>query len=196
MEGKIMSEYHLELRRKLFHLTLGSAIAFAVYLLKPIYGNFVLIPLVSGIVVMFVIPRALPDLRVSNHLLYHFERQKDIENFPYKGAIHYGAGVFFPILLLDVKTACAIIMVLSVGDAFSTLIGKFHGKMRIHQFAHKSVEGTIAFVVSSFVAALIFVNLGTAVMFALIGAAVELLSPWDDNFTVPVALTTVAIVLP
>jgi len=191
-----MSERGLELRRKLFHLILGSCIAFTVYFLKPLYGNLVLVPLVLGVVVLLIIPKIKPENKVSNRLLYHFERRKDIENFPFKGAIHYGIGVFFPILLLDVKTACAIVIVLSVGDAFSTLIGKFHGKTIIHQLGFKSIEGSIAFTVSSFLAALIFVDWTTAVKLACVGALVELLSPWDDNFTVPVALTGFVIALP
>ncbi|MCX6695334.1 MAG: hypothetical protein NTU61_03475 [Candidatus Altiarchaeota archaeon] len=190
-----MSDYRLELRRKLFHLILGSSIAFAVYYLKPVYGNLVLIPLVLGVFVMLLIPRVHPKSRVSNHMLYKFERKKDIENFPFKGAIHYGIGVFFPILLLDVKTACMIIMVLSVGDAFSTLIGKFHGRYRIHQLGFKSIEGTMAFMIFSIPAAMIFVDWTLAVKFGLIGAFVELLSPWDDNFTVPAVLTVTAILL-
>jgi len=191
-----MSELGLELRRKGFHLILGSCIAFGVYFLKPHYGNLVLIPLALGVIVMLLIPRIRPGNRVSNRLLYHFERQKDIENFPYKGAIHYGVGVFFPILFLDVKTACGIVMVLSVGDAFSTLIGKFHGRVKIHRLAFKSLEGSLAFLVSGFLSALIFVDVAAAVKFALVGAIVELVSPWDDNFTVPVALTALAKVLP
>ena len=190
-----IKEKELELRRKLFHLILGSCIAFAVYLLKPVYGNLVLVPLVLGVVVMLLIPRVMPKNKVAGQLMYHFERRKDIETFPFKGAIHYGIGVFFPILLLDVKTACAIVLVLSVGDAFSTLIGKFHGKTRIHQMGFKSVEGSLAFLVSAFVVALVFVDYATAIKFAVVGMIVELFSPWDDNFTVPVSLTVLSIVL-
>ena len=190
-----MSDYTLELRRKGFHLILGSCIAFAVYNLKPVYGNLVLIPLLLGVLVMLLIPRIMPENRVSNKLLYHFERQEDIDNFPYKGAIHYGAGVFFPILLLDVKIACAIILVLSVGDALSTLIGKFHGRIRIHPVAHKTIEGTLAFILFGFLAALIFVDFKIAAVLAVAGSFIELASPWDDNFTVPVVLTMLAILL-
>ena len=191
-----MSEKALEWRRKLFHLVLGSCISAAVYFLKPIYGNLVILPLLLGVLVMLLIPRIRPNNRFSNKLLYHFERKKDIENFPFKGAIHYGVGVTFPILLLDLNQACAVIIVLSVGDALSTLIGKFHGKMRIHQFGFKSIEGAMAFVMSAFLAALFFVDTRTAVKLAVVGAIVELLSPWDDNFTVPVVLTALLIFLP
>jgi dolichol kinase len=87
-------------------------------------------------------------------------------------------------------------MVLSVGDAFSTLIGKFHGRTKFHRLGFKSVEGSLAFVVSAFLTSMIFVDQFTAAKLASVGAVVELISPWDVNFTVPVALTILTILLP
>jgi len=191
-----MPEKALEVRRQLFHLVLGSLIAIAVWILKPVYGNLILIPLAIAIVLLYAIPKIKPDLKVSNHLLTRFERKKDVESFPYKGAIHYGIGIFFPIWLLEVNLACVIILILSVGDAMSTLVGKFYGR---HRIGEKSIEGTLAFTVSGFIACLLFLKIAgrmdlarTALELTLLGAFIEMVSKIDDNLAVPMTLAIMA----
>lgn len=185
----------LEVKRQLFHLLLGSAIALAVWLLKPAYGNFILIPLVAAVLLLLAAPKLAPKLGASNHLLTHFERKKDAKTFPYKGAIFYGVGIFFPIVLLPVELACIVVLILSVGDAASTLVGKFHGRVRIWD---KTLEGSMAFVLFSFMASILFLKLSGRMdlikeVFVLnvIGALVEIQSMVDDNLAVPLALTIV-----
>jgi len=161
---------------------------------RPIVGPILTtIPLIIALVSMLLIPRIHHDIKIANYLLYHFERNENIVNFPFKGAFWYGLGIIFPILLIHpIEVTCAIIMVISVGDAFSTLIGKFHGKYKIGE---KTIEGFIAFVISSFLGAAIFVNVYMAAIFALIGGLIELfLTIFDDNFLVPTVLTLIYLI--
>lgn len=185
----------LEVRRQLFHLVLGSAIALAVWFLKPLFGSLILLPLAAAVVILLLLPKLAPKLHASNHLLRHFERRRDIKRFPYKGAVFYGIGIFFPILLLQVELACLIIVILSVGDAMSTLVGKFHGKMKV---GDKTLEGTLAFFVFGVLGCLLFLTLigrmdlaKTALGLTLAGALVELQSMVDDNLAVPLVLSVV-----
>lgn len=181
------SDFVFELKRQMVHLLLGLSIAFTVYFFYPVYGNFILLPLVLAILIMIILPRIVSDLRVTNHLLYHFERDHDIVNFPFKGAIWYGIGIIAPILFVsNLNMACAIIAILSVGDSTSTLIGKFLGKSRI---GHKSLEGFMSFFVFGFIAAMLFVSWQRAVLFAFLGAVIEFFTFLDDNFLVPFGLT-------
>lgn len=197
---KVDSDKVLEIKRQLVHLLLGLSIAGVVFLLEPIYGKLIILPLLSVVVILFILPAVGAELKIHNHLLFHFERPKDIEHFPFRGAILYGLGVTPPILLLDINTACAIIAVLSVGDSTSTLLGKFYGK---HRIGHKSVEGTVSFMFFSFFGALLFLpdNPLLAFTFAVLGGFIELSNVnkdhlfMDDNLLIPIGLTVVALLI-
>jgi dolichol kinase len=192
----MVSEQTLEVRRQFFHMILGSCIGIAVYFLKPMYGNLILVPLVAALAILFFTSNFGREIVVSRHLIMHFEREKDAKKFPFKGAIHYGVGIFFPILLLSTEKACMIIFILSVGDAMSTLIGKFYGS---HRIGDKSIEGFIAFVLSSFIACAVFIILigrpdlvGLAGLLCVVGAFVEFQGFIDDNLMVPLVLAIMA----
>lgn len=177
-------EFTLELKRQLAHLFLGLAIAYVVYHIK---SNLILIPLAVTLFLLYIIPKTTPNLKISNHLLYHFERDHDKINFPFKGPIWYGIGIMPPILFLPIDVACAVIAILSVGDSTSTLIGKFLGRVRIGE---KSLEGFLAFLIFSLPAALLFIsNWQLALTLALSGAIIEFFTFMDDNFLIPAGLT-------
>ena len=182
-----------ELKRQAFHFLLGTTIAAAVYFLKPAYGTLVAVPILLGVAVMLVIPKIRIQLHLSEKLLYHFEREQDKKTFPYKGAILFGLGVTPPILFLPTALAAATIITLSVGDSFSTIIGKTYGK---HKIGRKSVEGAIGFAVTAFLAANLFTNPTAAARLALIGAIIELDHKIDDNISIPWGLTILYYLIP
>ena len=189
------AEFIFELKRKMFHFLLGTAIAYILYLLYPTYGNLLLVPLIISVLVMWMTPCLPVDHIISRHLLYHFERERDKKEFPYKGAIFFGIGIIPPIVLLPIDAAtgrpllaCAVIAVLAGGDAFATLVGKFYGKYRIR---HKSVEGFVAFVIFSYMMATLFVDLKTALFLAVAGGIIEFFNTIDDNLAIPIGLTIV-----
>lgn len=192
------TSYFFEVKRQLVHLIVGVCITFGVYVLEPLVGKVIVLPLMLSVVVMLVLPRIGGELKVHNHLLVHFERPKDIRSLPYRGAIFYCLGITPAILLLDINTACAIIAILSIGDSTSTIVGRKYGR---HRIGHKSIEGSIAFVFSSFFGALFFLpdDLIKAAVFALLGGLTELSNIrhdhllLDDNLLVPIALTLVAL---
>jgi len=186
------SELKLEVKRQLFHLCLGSVIAIIVWHLKPIYDWLLVIPLIIAIIVMLLQPKH----EISEKLLNHFERKSAM---PFKGAIWYGIGIIFPILLLSREFSSLVILILSVGDAFSTLVGKFCGK---HRMGDKSIEGSLAFVLFSIITCSIFLYfIGRTDLFlkisilSVIGALIEIQSFIDDNFAVPVGLVVVVRIL-
>ncbi len=184
-----MSEERLEFKRQTVHLLNGCLIATAVYVLKPIYGLWILAPVVTAIGLLHAVPKIKPDLRIANHLMYHFERKKDIERFPFKGAIFYGLGIIFPITLLETKYAVAVILILSVGDSVSNLVGRTYGRIRI---LDKSLEGTLAFFLGAWLAASVVVDPTHALIMAAVASVIELFSFWDDNVTIPAGLSLLA----
>jgi len=183
-------DLELEIKRNLFHLFLGAGIAVSVWLSKPLFDWMTAIPFIVASVVMLILPgiKIKEIQEIISNIFYKFERKKDIERFPFKGAIWFAVGITIPILFIpSVNVVCAIIMVLAVGDSLSTLVGRFYGK---HPIGSKSVEGTTAFIISGFAGALIFVNDPLlALALAFIGAAVELITILDDNLLIPLFLT-------
>ena len=192
-------EFVFEFKRKMFHYVLGTVIAYAVYFLYPTYKNLVLAPLIIAIAILWIIP-CIPSERrwISNHLLYHFEREKDKKEFPFKGAIYFGLGIIPPIVLLPSdafgtpRLACAVIAILAGGDAFSTLVGKFYGRFRI---GHKSIEGFIAFIIFSDMMANFVVDPKTALALSVAGAIIEFVNTIDDNLAIPWGLTVVILLI-
>jgi dolichol kinase len=183
-----MEDSHLEFKRQMVHLFNGTAIALAVYHLKPLYGLWILLPLFIAIFLLHAMPKIKPELKIMNHIMYHFERKKDIESFPFKGAIFYCYGIIFPIAFLPTDYAAASIVVLSVGDSFSNLVGRKYGRMKVGE---KSIEGSLGFLIPSTVAASFFIDPLHAFVFSLVGAIIELFSFWDDNIIIPATLTLV-----
>ena len=77
----------LEFKRQMVHLLNGSFITVLVYFLKPVYGLWILVPLIVALFLLHAVPKLKPDLKIANHLMYHFERRKDIQrllNFCWK----------------------------------------------------------------------------------------------------------------
>ncbi|VVB51127.1 Uncharacterised protein [uncultured archaeon] len=188
MKASNAEELRLEVKRKIFHLVGGVAITFSVYLLKPIWGRWIAVPMIAAILFILTLKRVETWRPMHDFLLRHFEREKDKETFPYKGALMYGIGVLAPMLLLPVNEACAVMMVLSVGDGMATLVGKTCGTRRI---ANKSAEGTFAFIVFAAATAMFFVPLREAAALAFAGAIVEFYVFYDDNVSIPWILTAI-----
>lgn len=184
-----------ELRRQTFHFMLGTSIAVAIYLLYPIIGQLLLIPLIFAIIFMLLFPYISFDLTISHHILFHLEREHDKLHFPFKGAITFGMGILLPVIMLppdpvtgEPLLACATIAILAAGDSISTMVGKFHGKIRI---GLKSLEGFLAFVLGAtvFTALMGFASWETALVLSVAGAIIEFIIPLDDNIGIPVGLT-------
>ncbi|MFC2163065.1 hypothetical protein ACFLRF_05230 [Candidatus Altiarchaeota archaeon] len=180
------SELAFELKRQSIHMIGGITISLLTFLLKPIFGRLVVIPLITGILVFLAVPKILPKAWISQHLLYHFERKKDIESFPYKGAIYFGVGIITPLLFLPTLPACAIIIILAVGDAFSTVGGKFFGR---YHLKGKTIEGFVSFVGTGFIASLVYVDHVLGFTLAFIGGIIELMPRIDDNISIPIVLS-------
>ncbi len=87
---------------------------------------------------------------------------------------------FFP---LDI--ALASIVILSVGDAVSHIVGKLLSR-RTYRYI-KSIEGTVAGAMCAFVGALLFVDVGLALWGSVIAMLIETINiRIDDNLFLPV----------
>ncbi|MEN3028285.1 MAG: phosphatidate cytidylyltransferase [Aquificaceae bacterium] len=171
----------LETKRKMFHL-------FALLLwLLPLY----LLPfwLVFFLFTLVLLLNLLTLLRVGNHrlglyyrLVYGLERERNYSR-PGIQALWANLGLFMSFIVFGREPAMVAVVVLAVGDAFASVVGIRYGRRRI---GNRSLEGTFAFFLSTFLVLLPFLGFWKAFLVCFFSALVELIPlRLDDNFTVP-----------
>jgi len=120
---------------------------------------------------------------------------------PFIGAFwfYFAFGITF--MAFPISIACAACAMLAVADCLSTLGGRLIGKHRI--VGNKTIEGSLVFLVSAFLMALIFINpvlalIGSATaMFAELVPGISLFrksSIVDDNLLIPL-IASVALLI-
>jgi dolichol kinase len=116
-----------------------------------------------------------------------------------KAPLYFAAGILASLLVFPAPFNYAAIAVVTLGDGFSSVIGKMYGKNKIPYTGGKTVEGTATGLACAFVGAALFVSPTTALIAAGVGMAVELLPlRISDNLTVPLlsGLSVTAIGIP
>jgi HAD superfamily phosphoserine phosphatase-like hydrolase len=94
-------------------------------------------------------------------------------------------GVVLSLVLFPALVACVAIAILACADSMATIVGKFYGKIRIPYNHNKSLEGSLAFFITAFICALIYVPLKTALIVSLVSCIIESLPVEFDNISVP-----------
>lgn len=173
----------LELRRKLFHM--GSLLVLVIPILYfPFWLNFILF--FSGIILNLLL--TLKNEKVYNFFrpfIDLFEREENLKR-PGIQAFYALLGIFISYLLFGTKAAYGIV-VLAVGDGFSGLVGYYFGKRKLFYNRKKTLEGSIAFFLSSFFALLLITDVYKAFLISLVSAFIESLKlPFDDNLLIPI----------
>jgi dolichol kinase len=126
-------------------------------------------------------------------------REEEIDRYVLS-PLYFAAGVTLPLLiigtLLNLPTiAAASVIAFLIGDAFSTIGGKYLGRHHYPFNPRKTVEGSVIGFSMAFVVLLFFVSPVLALLSALIAALIELLPlPLDDNLAVPL-LTAIVLLL-
>jgi len=178
----------LEIKRKLFHLVFGFIIILLLYF--NILNLFIMILMLSCITLLSFLSMHF-NVPIFHIFLKHFDREKDILKFPARGALFFMLGSTLSILFFEKDIALAAIIILSVGDSVSSLVGINYGRTRGFFNSGKFLEGTVASIFCSFLVTLFFVNIFEAFLasfFAMVFESLEL-KIWklqiDDNFSIP-----------
>ncbi len=110
-----------------------------------------------------------------------------------KGFIYFflGLTLTFAFFGFNMAIANAAIIILVLGDASSTLVGKRLGKNKLPYHSHKTWQGSISFCLVGFLGAWTQLPLEIAFLGAASGAIIEAYTPLDDNITIPVLSGTV-----
>jgi len=124
-----------------------------------------------------------------------FEREKDMKHRPYFGAIMFMLSVGLTFLVFPEMAAVVGVLVVSISDSASTLVGVHLGETKLPHNNEKSLEGSSAFFLTSTLIALLFTTPLNSFLIALAGASVESLPLIDDNFSVPLTVALLFTIL-
>lgn len=183
----------LEVKRQLMHIFLGITIVLLINF-NIINTFFLFFILLIGIVFSLLSKKF--HIPVIYGFLKIFDREKDLEKFPGKGAVFYVLGVFIVILVFPKNIALASIMILALGDSASRLVGPY-GYLK-HPFHNtKFFEGVIAGAIAGFFGALFFVSWPLALLASSVSMIVEGIDleiknfKIDDNLLIPIVAATI-----
>lgn len=188
----------LEIRRQLLHIAIGfvtlSLIIFGV--LTPLI-LFLIIVLSAGLSILSKKYR----VPIVSWFLDNFEREKERERFPGKGFISFFVGILLAVKLFQPSIAYASIMVLTLGDSVSHMIGSHIGRIRNPLNGIKSVEGNLAGGLAGFMGAVLFVSPGLAIIGSFGAMIIEAIqikmneSIVDDNIIVPLVAGAIMVLM-
>jgi len=176
--------------RKFYHLFGGLGLLSIYYLLGRrdaliCYGFIVLAVLAIDITRLKVVAfKRFMQTRFSSFL-------RESEANKLTGTAPYVLGIGLTLFFYQTGIATAAILFLAFGDVMATTVGERYGRTKI--VGEKSLEGTLAFVVSAVLSG-VLLNLtviqlpcGLLLAGAMVAAGVELLPlPLNDNLVIPV----------
>ncbi|MBI4454038.1 hypothetical protein HY636_05330 [Candidatus Woesearchaeota archaeon] len=196
---------HFELRRNIFHLFYGLTYVLLIYFNIFHLIHLLVLLLIGTIIALASLKYKLPFI---SWFLEKFERP---DTFPGKGALTFLVGVIFAVALFDKSIALAAIAILTVGDSFSHIVGRFYGKIKNPLNSLRFLEGTLIGALCASFGAMLFVSPIKAFIASFIAMIVEavdiklLINGWakrwvfdvilDDNVIVPLVAGVVLSVL-
>ena len=178
----------LEIKRQIMHIIFGISIVFLLNY-NLINATYLFILFIFGLILSLISTKF--NIPVIHQFLRTFDREKDLEKFPGKGAIFYVLGAFISVLVFPKEIALASIMILALGDSVSRLIGPY-GYLKHHFHNEKFFEGVIAGAIAGFLGALYFISwlpalIASSVSMLIEGIDLEIKNfKIDDNLMIPV----------
>lgn len=188
---KPKNSYNFEIIRQALHILIGLFIILILFISTrlwmnngPIYIEFLIFVGLQILLLMINDFLLNKEKSIFNFLFTTFERKQFIPGY---GAFWYGMGILFCfIFLTDYKEITVTIIALSIGDAYSTIVGR-KGKIVNPLNKNKTIEGTLAFFVVTCLFSYPFIG-PLAILFSLFTAICEALPlKVDDNFLIPLA---------
>ena len=185
-----------ELRRQFFHYFFGCIIILSIGFLEitnSLIANMIILFIGYFLSVKIKEKKEIPIINnLIKKLLNYAGRQKE-KGIPGKGALTFFTGTLLAAILFHNNSLLVIgaIIPLVFGDSFSTVFGKLIGKIKIQD---KTLEGSIAGIIISFIYLSFLFPYSIALTAAAIGMSMEYL-PIEDNYTIPIATGFVLMLL-
>ncbi len=182
--------HKLEFRRQILHILYGFALLFLHYY-NFIDNKILLGMIIGGAITSLMVKRE--RLSPVKRFLSLFERDHHLEKFPGRGVLFFTIGSYLTLLLFEKNIAYAGIMILSVGDAVSNIVGRHFGKISTKLNPKKHIEGNIAGILISIpFAYYFFQNIYAVIAACFVGMFLEIPSirifgfEIDDNLLIPI----------
>lgn len=205
-----------EVKRQVFHCIVGVFFVALIYLgiieeigsrfpVSEIYFLPVLArPLLLLLIIMssFAFISRIYSSPIVAWILRNLERQGDRRKFPGKGAFFYVLGAFLVSLFLEKEVLAAAMIIVSIGDSISHIVGREFGRIRHPLSKSKKIEGHLAGGILSGLGASIFIFPPIAFVAAFVsmfiegvevGGRVDLLL--EDNLIIPIVSSIVIVLL-
>lgn len=173
-----------EIARKIIHL---SSIIIPIFLL--FYGREVTLLYLLPITIFFLV---LDILRIRsknfkslyNYFFISITRKKESKKLT--GASYVFLSSLIIIYFFPENIAAISLFIMVISDTVAAIFGRIYGTIKIR---NKTLEGSLAFFMSSFIIILfaIDINLYLAFISIIIATLTELYSPFDDNLSVPIS---------
>lgn len=182
--------HKLEFRRQILHVFYGFSLLF-LYHFHIIDDRILLGMIIGGAITSLMVKRE--KLSPIKKILSLFERDHHLQRFPGRGILFFTIGAYFTLILFEKEIAYAGIMILSVGDAVSNIVGRHFGKIRTKLNPEKNIEGNLAGILISIpFAYYFFPNLYAVIAASFVGMFLEIPAirifnfEIDDNLIIPV----------
>jgi dolichol kinase len=177
-----------ELFRKLIHI-----FGFSIPFISIIMG----IPFAASLIIVLVITYTVSEyFRLKGRSILAFttitriamrdDNGHESQSTLVKEPVYFAAGILAALLIFPAPFNYAAIAVVTLGDGFSSIIGRLYGRNKIPYSGGKTLEGTAAGLAFAFAGCLIFVSPPIALIAASIGMITELLQlRVSDNLSIP-----------
>lgn len=106
----------------------------------------------------------------------------------YLRAVLFVSSMALTWIIFPFHIASAAIIALCIGDSMSTIYGKHFGKTPIPYSKNKTIEGSIAMFMSTYVILFFLLGREIALLIALLATVVESLPRIDDNVSIPLVV--------
>lgn len=182
--------HKLEFRRQLLHILYGFALLF-LYEFNIIDNKILMGMIIGGAITSLMVKRE--KLSLVKRFLSLFERDHHLEKFPGRGVLFFTIGAYLALILFERNIAYAGILILSVGDAVSNVVGRQYGKISTKLNPSKHIEGNLAGILVAIpFAYYFFPNIYAVAAASFVGMFLEIPSirifgfEIDDNLIIPI----------
>ncbi len=177
--------------RKLIHISIIS-----ILLIEVVFGKHITLALISLVTIIFFISEILRTRKISFPIIQDItllcEEKKKLRKISME-PIYLALGIFILLFLFPQRSFYIGTIAVIVGDGFAGLVGKSFGKNKIIYNRNKTIEGSIAFFFTTFLAYIFFLNFLDALIFSTIGAILESFFRKSDNFFLPILIGAVSV---
>ncbi len=180
-----------ELLRQLVHLS-GLLFVLIAQFLGRIWSVAMFLAIAMYFLLYYEYVKRSKSLIGFRKIVFFFETRS--KGRPFSGAFWFYAGSTLSFIFFPLNIASASVAILAVGDSFSTIFGVRFGGHKL--IGKKSLEGSLAFLMGSFLISLFFVNPLPGFIGSFTAMVVELFTPpkmgrkshWivDDNLLIPI----------